>query len=807
MKITHSLSCLVFVFLVILGGNSTALSSNAEESSASEYTDQRPEPKPKPYAFVISGGVSLGAYEAGINWSVLKAMKLMRDNEDVRNWTGGDPMMLNAVAGASAGGVNSLVTAISWCATDKLNDTVDNNLFKNTWVDIGLDDLFPDSPTEGNSYANHAYKHGDALFTRKTLEDRLADINAVLENPQMFRPNCHIPIGLVVTRSHARTFKFQDDEIDVPNERFVVPIQLTTGEGGGIARFKNFDLNSGDNIIYLQENSIGNFISNTNVFNLIKATSAFPVAFGSQDLKYCINGEGASDGTDCPAGYGRKTSRFVDGGVFDNIPLGVAIDLMTKKSQEAKEPRAKEFSYFYIDPDKRRGPARNDSDDDTDAPRIKGLLKDLYFLKDAYSTARKYELYKTLKKLEAEEALCDENLSGVTLNRSLCHSLKLSDRHPPITGSYLLAFGAFFDKSFRLYDYYAGVYDGVVFLAKQQCKGKDEEDCMIETIKTWMKHLKISKDMHQLAFCLFGDFLSSELSSNLYGIDNVRKACESHVLRGDNKNNLSNLVMSVSNSIHQEGTNKEPEFEQFIANLKKKTSGPGSTQMSNSLKTLVLNDNWKNIYLHRASQRLIAMEDGSDGESDYDYIKPLAALAGEYSLKKIKNNTQGRVCRPSYNGNACWFMPYEASINANGRGAAFSTEYRYRKNNQIFNLKLTPQGYEGPKDNRINYTQLDLFYENAWVNDMLGKSYLLSSFGVGPTITWGHNEADEGTYTGASMYIGFLGDIFRLTYGIRDNSELSHRLGGDDYLNRDDHFVYLGITDISGIFYWIFKAM
>ncbi len=56
-----------------------------------ELGDQPPAEKrgEQPYAITISGGVSLGAYEAGLNWTVLELLRNAQDHEaDLEGVTG-----------------------------------------------------------------------------------------------------------------------------------------------------------------------------------------------------------------------------------------------------------------------------------------------------------------------------------------------------------------------------------------------------------------------------------------------------------------------------------------------------------------------------------------------------------------------------------------------------------------------------------------------------------------------------------------------------------------------------------------------
>ena len=59
---------------------------------------------------IISGGVSLGAYEAGYNWAMIKMLSKIRDEHGRLV----EPV-LSSVAGASAGSINALLSAMYWC--------------------------------------------------------------------------------------------------------------------------------------------------------------------------------------------------------------------------------------------------------------------------------------------------------------------------------------------------------------------------------------------------------------------------------------------------------------------------------------------------------------------------------------------------------------------------------------------------------------------------------------------------------------------------------------------------------------------
>jgi len=85
------------------------------------------------FSMVISGGVSLGAYEAGYNWTTIKVLSTIRDkNQNLKP-------NLSSVAGASAGSINALISTIYWCQKESipLKNSIDDNLFYDTWVNLG----------------------------------------------------------------------------------------------------------------------------------------------------------------------------------------------------------------------------------------------------------------------------------------------------------------------------------------------------------------------------------------------------------------------------------------------------------------------------------------------------------------------------------------------------------------------------------------------------------------------------------------------------------------------------------------------
>ena len=148
------------------------------------------------YSIAISGGASKGAYEAGLNWAILK---VMRNVEAVELTTGGRIRRLEpvSIAGASAGGINTLLSGLVWCLRPEsqggLPNRSDHNFFRDVWMVPDINTLLPSS---GRS---PLYLEDDALLSRK---DFLDAANKLREkwNSKSFKTGCRVPLGVTVTR-------------------------------------------------------------------------------------------------------------------------------------------------------------------------------------------------------------------------------------------------------------------------------------------------------------------------------------------------------------------------------------------------------------------------------------------------------------------------------------------------------------------------------------------------------------------------------------------------------------------------------
>lgn len=389
----YSFSKLITIFLLL---NFTLLGQSIETK-----------PQSIDISMVISGGVSLGAYEAGYNWAMIKMLT------NIKNHTQMVHPHLRSVTGASAGSINALLSAMYWCQKDEIKDqnSIEENLFFNTWVKLGLHDLMIDGRDKNNK---------STLFTRNTLKLKAENILKHLSQP-IYQKGCEVPLGFTVTKSKPIITDFQDSGIKIKNQHFSVPFTLKEKNNRLILENRKMPPSS-DYFI-----SIPHIETNPSLIReVLFASSAFPGAFEQVMLHYNYEGKDTS-------------AYFIDGGAYDNLPLQLAKEL---------DPRASDF--IFIDPDNMRGEIQKEEEEEQEVPPI-GFLNS-----NAIPLLSAVDIFKSMRLYNAINQYFGKN-SG--------NKLILSSRYHPITGQFLGAFGAFLNEKFRIYDYHVGVYDAVYHMA------------------------------------------------------------------------------------------------------------------------------------------------------------------------------------------------------------------------------------------------------------------------------------------------------------------------------------------------------
>lgn len=425
-------------------------------SLLTENIEAKPENKYSRFSIAISGGASKGAYEAGLNWGVLK---IILESPKLKTMTGGQfiPLEAGSITGASAGGINTLLSGLTLCSRPEaeggLSNHINDNVFRDIWLRADINTLLPrkaDSPI---------YLPDDAVLSRKDFLDAAAELRDKWNTPS-FRQGCRIPLGVTVTRIDPD--KLTVGNVEVQNQRFYIPFELRVTTDNSIKFFFNpADYPKlADPAMILMPRSLNAqpfSIDDQRVEDAAFTTSAFPMAFGRKRLQYCsltsqeTTGETGQQNlastradTDlvCPDGYELTEAEFADGGLFDNLPIGVARTLaeLNKHADDYPSP----VTYFYIDPNRIRYEIPTpkidlacDSDNPPEACRIMefSAASESQLLVGFLGTARRYELYRELTSDDWQLNLSEISyrLAEIIKHRNIslnCHEeLPYFDRH------------------------------------------------------------------------------------------------------------------------------------------------------------------------------------------------------------------------------------------------------------------------------------------------------------------------------------------------------------------------------------------
>ncbi len=286
--------------------------------------------------FTVSGGISLGVYAAGLTWGLVRLLQAMRESERLVLFH----PRLATVTGASAGAVNAFVAAALWCERPQHRGGVDSNLLLDAWLDLDASELLPSS---GEHYAA-----GDGLLAAAPLEraGRVAGERIFGSSAQgRFAPGCRVPVGITVTPFEPRRHDVAG--LSASTQRLVVPWRFEVGSAGEVTirRQPIVRRDLADDVLELagipSAGETAAFRKDV-VIDALLASTAFPVAFAPRVL--CARDDADGSVRD-------RCEPYVDGGIFDNAPLGLGVALVEDTGGgTVLHP----ISSFLVDPSRRR---------------------------------------------------------------------------------------------------------------------------------------------------------------------------------------------------------------------------------------------------------------------------------------------------------------------------------------------------------------------------------------------------------------------------------------------------------------------
>ncbi len=667
------------------------------------------------FSMVISGGVSLGAYEAGYNWAIIKMLTEIKQKSELV-----EPN-LKSVAGASAGSINALLSAMYWCQKESipLHNTIDDNLFYETWVNLGIEDLVIRGADPHNK---------SSLFSRRGLREKGEKIIEHLKKP-IFKKGCEVPLGVAVTKVTPIVEKVHG--IKVKNQNFSVPLTFKEENGRGIVSNKTLPPR-GD--FYLSIPDIDK--DRQHLINLLFASGAFPGAFQQVKLDYEYKGK-------------KHSSYFIDGGLYDNVPLDLAIALDSNAS-----------TFFFMDPSNMR---KEKEDEDIDAKEempIGFIGTNLLPVFSSFDIMQSMKLYEAINK----------NFRGETDKK-----LVLSSRFHPITGQFLSHFGAFLDKNFREYDYHVGIYDAIYHIAaafKRTYPNKFQNLSQTDLMDYLKNVLKINQDKDALA--AYNLFLNTEF----------------HHLKPKTIDRYSAIYNAFNLNKTDNKRYDNDEFKVFLEKLDMHyLKSPKKGFLHYAKKDI---DNWYKRPLRFIVNRITSIE--NDRADMYPDHKPIATLtnvsawAGSTFLKEKNGLQLFPLDVPKDPGKenfrtALKFIPGEIATDLNNGGMSLGYTALYYKDMHYLD------GFEAKAsyviaDKSTNFVRLDLNAFNEY-NDFMKFGGGVSFFGD----TEGNFYKQDSAY-GLNTYVDII-DIFRLSYIYRPGDNVDH------------NYLYFGIENIPSLIYWL----
>ncbi len=384
---------------------------------------------PAPASITLSGGASLGAYEAGALHYVLETGRANPGRFE-----------LKLVTGASAGALNGLIGIISRCGEGTL-DPSDSLLWK-VWFPLGFDDLFV--PAEASKLG--------ALSVRP-LEQAAAVVERALEKG--LPEHCDAVLGVTITRSEPRPLRTAGGRLALDRMEEKVAIRIRGRGPGKPPSVRNY-VRPGDPLggLVLVTDGDGE-IALPALRDLLLASAAFPAAFPPRALRFCPARKEREPQV-CLAADAEQ-SLFVDGGLLDNTPLRFAIRLASAGWERLPDggtrwrdqPLARasgaartleDALFVFITPDIADYPKVEFSPQKPSSHSLATLLSRL--VAGFVTTARSKELATLLEE-----------------QPELAAKVRVHQRHAPAASAPLAAFFGFFDRQLRAFDFSLGMYD------------------------------------------------------------------------------------------------------------------------------------------------------------------------------------------------------------------------------------------------------------------------------------------------------------------------------------------------------------
>ncbi len=453
----------IFVFFLILGLSLSthALSVDAVEkygktedyywqveNKETRVNEQEPS-KSSPFnrqvslAVTISGGVSLGAYQAGYLYYLTETAKLNRDLFNLR-----------LVTGASAGTINAMLTLMAMGQVDKDTSSPINSLFFKVWNEMKHNELLDvKSAPSGSLSSGRVLRQLAELIEKEWNKGLSADLDIVL--------------GASATRLESKTLEVSEAfHVRTAEEKFVFRIQ---GQGKGrhpyvsnyVDPYHGFEqpLLPFSSLEDSEEKKRSDF---SIIRQILFASSAIPVVFEPQEIAYCTTDPFGDKLKTTKCSSPTESAYFIDGGIVDRQPLRLAHRIARSGLYENKErePRWRDIPYsedktlpddllfLYVDPMSPTYPTpKNQEEDQFFEDTAKVFKRAGKIFRGVFRSVQSKELY----------TLIEEHPDIRKRIQPATHDF-------PTMGGQMVNFFGFFDREIRKFDFYLGMRDARNFV-------------------------------------------------------------------------------------------------------------------------------------------------------------------------------------------------------------------------------------------------------------------------------------------------------------------------------------------------------
>jgi hypothetical protein len=422
--------------------------------------DDEPPKHPDATVVALSAGNSRGAWEAGVAWALLAKKK---------------DASLDGLAGTSIGALNALVAGIDACVDTPEMRAPEQSLLWTVWQRMSWDLLFPGDKTCAQYQAvnpeaaikcsdTSPFIKSDGVFASRAY-DVIAGVVASEMSKRQFG-ECGLKLALQLISDTPGRMKLGD--YDVATSRRYVAVELRgvaqpsakTGEHRILEAFpikakteegKDAEVPScgrGFKPLELPRASSNADapLDTRSLLGAMAGAGAQPPYLTMAPLAYCgtgCTGDPSLTGF-CPAGTVLCHDRFLDAAFFDRVPLASALVLDRDAGR-----------YLIVDPTRDGPPPQPSVTRGSDFyKRLIGNLADVSY---------DYEV----QTLERYKQVPPSRVGRI-------------EPGPRLAGDQVRNFGGYLDGRFRAHDFYAGVYDGLLWAACPTC-GESERKSKSES--------------------------------------------------------------------------------------------------------------------------------------------------------------------------------------------------------------------------------------------------------------------------------------------------------------------------------------